>query len=320
MKKPSLIYYDVLRYRPENKKLLEDNFRVIGLPDPSHDTPEILCQADVILAPLGYFMGREKMDQSPALKVIGSNTTGDRHIDVDYAREKGIKVVTLKGRGDFLKTITPTAELTWGLIIALTRNMVPAFHSVLNGHWERWPFGGERMLSKMTLGVVGLGRLGSMVASYGLHFGMGVRYYDPYVSESPIGVERVETLKKLVEASDIVTLHIPYESETEKLINREVFACFKNRAFLVNTSSGDVVDQQSLLESLESGKLAGAATDVLGGEFNPEFHRKVFEHPLVRYAATHTNLIITPHIGGSTIDAWSLTQQYTIRKVLEAIE
>jgi D-3-phosphoglycerate dehydrogenase len=171
----------------------------------------------------------------------------------------------------------------------------------------------------MSLGVVGLGRLGSMVASYGLCFGMRVCYFDPYVEESATGVERIETLEELVETSDIVTIHVPYNSETHNLFNRELFARFKNGAFFINTSRGEVVDKQALLECLQSGKLAGAATDVLDGEFNPGFDQKVIEHPLVQYASTHFNLIITPHIGGSTIDAWSLTQEHTIRKVIEAI-
>jgi D-3-phosphoglycerate dehydrogenase len=320
MASPTLIYYQILHYRPENMDLLTRHFHVITLPDPSVDKPEILREADVILVPLGYFLGKEKMDLSPRLKVIGSNTTGHPHIDVDYARKKGIEVVTLKNQHDFLRTITPTAELTWGLIIALTRNLVPAFHSVLEGRWERWPFGGERMLSRMTLGIVGLGRLGGMVASYGVSFGMRVCYYDPYVDESAMDVARAETLGELVETSDIISIHIPHEPETENLFGREVFSRFKHGAYFINTSRGEVIDEQALLECLERGNLAGAAVDVLAGEFEPGFDRRVHEQPLVKYAAEHSNLIITPHIGGSTVDAWGLTQEYTVRKVIEALD
>ena len=151
-----MIYYDILNYFPENIKLLEDNFHVVRLQDPSHDTKEILSQAEVILAPLGYYFAKEKIDMCQKLKCIGSNTTGHPHIDVAYANKKGIHVVTLKDHRDFLETITPTSELTWGLIIALTRNILPAFASVLNGNWSRWNFGGKRMLSRMSLGVTGM--------------------------------------------------------------------------------------------------------------------------------------------------------------------
>lgn len=319
MSHPTLLYYDILHYSPENIELLNKNFRLISLPDPSQDTSEILNQANVILAPLGFYLGKEKMDQSPILKVIGSNTTGHPHIDVLYAKKKSVKVVTLKEHRDFLKTITSTAELTWGLIIALTRNIIPAFQSVLEGHWERWPFGGKRMLSRMSLGIVGLGRLGKMVASYGDCFDMEVRYFDPYVNESPPGMERIQTLEKLVQISDIVTIHIPHEPETENLFNREVFTKFKDGAFFINTSRGELVDQQALLDCLQSGKLAGVAIDVMEGEFKPGFKEKLLKKHLVRYAREHQNLIITPHIGGSSLDSWGLTQEFTIRKVIEAL-
>ncbi|MEW5725752.1 MAG: NAD(P)-dependent oxidoreductase, partial [Thermodesulfobacteriota bacterium] len=241
MKKPVLVYYDILEYRPENMDLLESWFQVVRLPDPGHDTPEILKTAAVILAPLGYFLGREKMDAAPRLKVIGSNTTGHPHIDVEYAARQGVQVVTLKAAHDFLSTITPTAELTWGLIIAVTRNVFPAFDSVRKGRWARWPFGGRRMLSRMSLGVAGYGRLGRLVASYGLSFGMKVRYYDPYVTEAAAGIERAGSLVELVEQSDIVTVHIPHEPETEGLFDREVFSRFREGAYFINTSRGELV-------------------------------------------------------------------------------
>jgi phosphoglycerate dehydrogenase-like enzyme len=161
--------------------------------------------------------------------------------------------------------------------------------------------------------------LGSMVASYGICFGMRVRYFDPYVSESLPGVERIKILEKLVETSDVITVHVHYEADTENLIDKDLFERFKDGAYLINTSRGEVVDHKILLESLQSGKLAGAAVDVLDGEFEVGFEGRILDQPLVKYAAKHDNLIITPHIGGSTIDAWKLTQEYTIRKVIEAI-
>ena len=319
-KRNVLVYYDILNYAPEARGLLEDNFEVIVLKDPAELSSEILGKANVLLAPLGYYLGREIMDACPSMKAIGSNTTGHPHIDVEYAKKRGVRVVTLKDHQDFLNTITPTAELTWGLIIALTRNIVPAFSSVLDGKWARWPFGGKSMLSRMSLGVAGLGRLGGMVASYGICFGMNVRYFDPYVNETGQYVKRADTLEQLVETSDIVTLHVPHEPETENLFSREVFLSFKQDSYFINTSRGELVDHAALLEALETGMLAGAAVDVLDNEFAPDFGTRVSEQPLVKYAALHDNLIITPHIGGSTRDAWSLTQEYTVQKIIKALE
>ncbi|MBI9074130.1 MAG: hydroxyacid dehydrogenase [Desulfatibacillum sp.] len=317
--KPVLVYYSILNYAPEAEKLLTENFRVIILETPDDLKPVVLERAEVLLAPLGYYLGREIMDACPHLKAIGSNTTGHPHIDVDYARQKGVKVVTLKDHQDFLDTITPTAELTWGLVIALTRNIVPGFKSVLDGKWARWPFGGKAMLSRMSLGVAGLGRLGKLVASYGLAFGMEVRYYDPFVDKAGEGVIRMDSLEDLVAVSDIVTIHIPHEPATENLFSARIFDLFKDGSFFINTSRGELVDHDALLAALENGKLAGAAVDVLDGEFDPEFTGKVPDQPLVKYASAHDNLIITPHIGGSTLDAWSLTQEYTVQKIIEAL-
>lgn len=314
-----MIYYETLNYQPENLKLLNENFEVIMLPNPLYDKLEILNQANVIFAPLGYYCGRDKINQSPKLKVIASNTTGHPHIDINYAAQKGIQVITLKGHDEFLNTITPTAELTWGLIISLTRKIFPAYQSVLKGNWNRRPFGGVSMLSRMSLGVAGYGRLGRMVANYGKSFGMKVRYYDPFVENEDVGVFRVNTLVELVSTSDIITIHIPHEPETEGLFNKKIFTYFKKGAYLINTSRGELIDHDALLEYLKDGTLAGAALDVLDGEYKDGFKDNIKDHPVWKYAQEHSNLILTPHIGGSTIDAWKMTEEYTIKLIVAAL-
>lgn len=319
MNKSTLLYYTILKYQPDNIELLHKHFNVIELPDPTHDTKEILAGVEVALAPLGYLFDKNKIDNMPRLKVVGSNTTGHPHVDVDYARSKGIKIVTLKDHQDFLKTITPTAELTWGLIVALTRNIFPASKSVLDGNWDRRPFGGQKMLSSMRLGVVGLGRLGSMVARYALTFGMDVSCYDPFVSSGYPGLEKEESLQDLVAKCDIVTVHVPHEPETEGLFNARIFSCFKKGAFFVNTSRGELIDHKAFLQSLEDGTLAGAALDVFEDEFRPGFQNRLRKHPLWLYAKSHDNLILTPHIGGSTFDAWAKTEEYTIRTIIKSL-
>lgn len=316
--KPKLLYYEILKYQPGNQDLLSQHFDVLRLPNPQHDTPEILAQCHVILAPLGHYVGQAKIDAAPKLRVIGSNTTGHPHIDVAYARAKGIAVVTLKGEHAFLDTITPTAELTWGLIVALTRNMHAATRSILDGTWDRRPFGGKAMLSRLSLGVAGYGRLGRKVAHYGLAFGMQVAACDPFVDEYETGVERVPDLGTLVKRSDIVTVHIPHEPETENMFNADLFAAFKPGAWFINTSRGELVDGDALLEALVSNRLTGAAMDVIPHEFDPDFD--IHDNPLWQYAVGHDNLLLTPHIGGSTLDAWGETERFTIVRILEALE
>jgi len=320
MTKPVLLYYDILNYARENLDLLNRQFQVILLDDPSQDTAQALQEADAVIAPLGYYFGKEKVDRCTNLKVIGSNTTGHPHIDVAYAQKKGIRVVTLKTEETFLRTITPTAELTWGLVIALTRNLVPAVSSVKEGKWSRWPYGGETMLSRMQLGIAGLGRLGTLVAHYGACFGMTVQYYDPFVVSEQPDIRRAGTLEELVAGNDVISVHIPHEKETEKLFDRSVFSRFKPGSFFVNTARGEIVDETALVDALMENRIAGAAVDVLDGEFEPDFEDRMSDHPLIRYAKQHDNLILTPHIGGSTRDAWRLTQENTIRMIISALK
>ena len=320
MKKYKILYYNILNYSIDNLRFMNEYFDVSTLNDPAEDKIEILKTIDVILAPLGYFIGKDKIDNCKNLKVIGSNTTGHPHIDVDYASKVGIRVVTLKNHRDFLNKITPTAELTWGLIIALTRNIIFAYDSVIQGKWSRWPFGGKQMLSRMTLGVVGLGRLGKMVATYGICFGMQVYYYDPYINSVNLQIERLNSLEDLVRLSDIVTVHIPYEFKTKMIFNYRIFSNFKKGGFFINTSRGEIVNEEALIKHLESGHLAGAAVDVLSGEFETGFKRKLYKNTLVDYAKRNRNLIITPHIGGSTKDAWELTQKYALEQIIRTLE
>lgn len=316
--RPVAVYYSVLKYQPENRRRLDDCFKVIELPDPSYDTEVVLRQADVLFAPLGFRVDASKMDRAPRLKVIASNTTGHPHIDVEAAINRRIAVACLKSERDFLQTITPTAELTFGLIVALTRNILPAHKAALAGRWDRRPFGAPAMLSRMSLGVVGLGRLGHRVASYGQVFGMQVRYFDPYVESSAFSRE-VE-LQALVAKSDIVSIHVPHEPATERMFDEAVFSSFRHGSWLVNTARGELLDWDALLAALESGRLAGAALDVFENEFNPDFSQNYLVHPLLAYARAHDNLILTPHIGGSTIDAWRLTEAHTIDMILAALE
>ncbi len=311
------VYFEILEYASENLEYLRRNLDVVTLRTPDDLTTEILDSMDVLFAPLGYKFDAALLAKCPQLKAIVTNTTGVPHIDVNHARKRGIEVISLERERDFLNSITPTAELTIGLIICLTRNMVPALKAVRDGKWRRWDFGGTAMLSRMSLGIVGLGRLGGMVAKRAKAMGMRVRFFDRGIWKEPPDpiFERVDSLAGLVESCDIVTIHVPASAENRHLFNAELFAHFKFGAYLINTARGEVVDSNALVQALNSGRLAGAALDVLDGEFTPGFEKEIADNPLVCYAKTHDNVLITPHIGGSTMDAWHLTQ----RKVIERL-
>ncbi len=318
------LYYSILKYQPESLDMLRQAFEIIELPDPEADTSEVLERIDVTFAPLGFVCGREKIDACPRLKAIASNTTGDPHIDTVYAESKGICVVTLKNEQEFLRSITPTAELTWGLLIALMRRIPWAFDSVASGVWNRRLFPGRRMLSNMSLGIIGLGRLGKIVARYGQCFGMSpLRFFDPYKPEDIMtGVKKVEKLTALAASCDVISLHAPHNDETQGMLGRKFFGAVKPGSWFVNTARAEIVDFGSLFEALENGRLAGAAIDVFEDEFTKGFSgSETFRtHPLIEYARTHDNLLVTPHIGGSTLDAWNLTERFTIERLKEILQ
>jgi D-3-phosphoglycerate dehydrogenase len=163
--------------------------------------------------------------------------------------------------------------------------------------------------------VVGVGRLGRVVAGYFQALGMDVVGYDPRPDFPRDAAPRVESLAELLAQSDVVSLHVAYDASTRQLIGRKELAAMKPGAVLVNTSRGGVVDEQALVEALESGQLGGAALDVLDGEPNI-----AADHPLLAYARTHDNLLITPHVGGSTFESFEKTEVFLARRVIAALQ
>lgn len=318
MPKSVALYYDMLQYQPENLALLAQHFHVRRRPSPAQDDAKVLSDVEVCFAPLGYRFDRAKMENCPRLLAIVTNTTGVPHIDLDAAADRDIAVVSLKDEQEFLGSITPTAEHAWGLLLALMRRTAWAHQAVLDGKWNRRPFGATAMLSRLRLGVVGYGRLGRMVARYGRAFSMQAQFFDPYVETGDDVAQKVDALVDLVAWADVVTLHVPATESTRKMVNGDMLARFKKGSWLVNTARGELLDEQALLVELVTGRLAGAALDVLDGEFAPGFD--VATHPLVEYARHHDNLLLTPHVGGSTRDAWGETERRVIELAIAHVE
>jgi len=313
--KKKLLYYNNLNFLPDTLEMMENNFDVIRLKSPLFDNKEILKKIEILMAPRDFFVNSEKIDFCLNLKAIASPTLIVPHVDVEYALKKNITVICLEDEKVFLKTITATAELTWGLLIALTRHIPQAYQDVLDGEWNGRKFGRltPKMLANMTIGIVGLGRLGSIVASYAMAFGMKVYYFSPNSVND--NYYKCNTLEELANCSDIVSIHANHTPETEKLINEKFFQEMKTGSFIINTSRGELIDEDALLKALESRKIAGAALDVLSGEFAPIFKDNIKNSKLIQYARKNNNLIITPHYAGATESAWKLTQTKLINKI-----
>jgi len=272
---------------------------------------ECLAEYDVLIVRLGFQVDREVIDAGTNLKVIVTTTTGLDHTDVNYAEQRGIKVLSLRGETEFLRSIPATAEHTWALLLALVRRIPWAFQSVLQGDWVRDDFRGHDLSGKR-LGIVGLGRIGEKVACYGLAFGMKVFGYDVDPSRGMTGVTICSSLASLLQQSDVLTVHVPLNAHTEDLIGAKELDLLPAGSLLINTSRGKIVDERALLAALESGQLSGAALDVLSDE-GPTSLRQ--ESLLLRYARSHRNLLITPHLGGATFESMAAVEIFMARKL-----
>jgi D-3-phosphoglycerate dehydrogenase len=305
--KPRALYYACLSYQPSNVTLLHRVFDVATCESPDHDA-EAPPSTEVLFAPLGWRVSADRMNRFPRLRAIVSNTTGVPHIDLDAADARGICVCALHDEQPFLERITPTAEHTIGLLMAAWRRLPGAHAAACAGRWDRRPWGAPRMLSRMSLGIVGHGRLGRRVGRIAEAIGMQVAFYDPHQRGS------LPDVRELAARSDILTLHAPGNAQTAGLISRGVLESLPKGAMIVNTARGELLDTDALLDLLEAEHLHAAALDTVAGEYEPGFAGRFETSRLARYARTHDNLILTPHIGGSTVDAWFETERRVIEK------
>lgn len=273
---------------------------------------------DALFCRLGLRIDADVLGALPQLRYLVTPTTGLDHIDLEEASGRGVRVISLRGEVAFLREIRSTAEMTWTLALALLRRLPAAFEDVRGGHWRREPFLGEELAGK-TLGVIGCGRLGSIVTHYGAVFGMRVLAYDhnpECLAAAAAGTEPA-TLERLLTEADCVSLHLPLDATTRGLMDRHRLFAMRPGAVLINTARGELVDEDALLQALSSGHLAGAALDVLAGDSGWE--QSVPDgHPVVTYARGHDNLLLTPHIGGYGAVALGRTRRFIVERFLAA--
>ena len=308
MTKPIALYYRVMNFHPENLELIYALFDCVVLEDPRSDTKKILRDTEVLFAPLGFPVNAAKMGLCKMLRAVVSNTTSVSHIDIKTAAQRNVAICALYDEQLFLNTITPTAEHTIGLMLAAWRQISSAHRAVLRGEWRRIDWGAPRMFSRMRLGIVGFGRLGRKVANIAKAMEMVVNYYDPYVDGG------VDDIVELATCSDILSVHAVSNEETSGLISESVLKALPKNAMVINTARGELLDTNALLDLMENGHIIAAALDTIDGEYEVGFEANLVKSRLLSYARIHDNLILTPHIGGSTLDAWKETQRRVLEK------
>ena len=246
----------------------------------------------------------EVLDAGRDLMIVGRAGVGLDNVDVDAATEHGVLVVN-----DTLSNIISAAEHTMALILSQARNIPQAHAALTDGRWERGRWEGIE-LSDKTLGIIGLGRIGRLVAERALGFAMKVIASDPYVSEESAlhSVMALVSLEELVAQSDFITIHVARTPETIGLINSELLKRAKPNLRIVNVSRGGIVDEADLAEAVDSGRIAGAALDVFDGE-------PITESPLFDL----DSVVVTPHLGASTEEAQSKAGDAIAEQVMLAL-
>ncbi len=272
--------------------------------------PEVLKERikgfDVIIVRSRTKVTREVIESADKLKVIARAGSGLDNIDLEAAKEKGIKVVNAP---DALKV--SVAELVIAMMIVVARRAHYSYRALLEGKWEKVM--GTEIMGK-TLGVIGFGRIGREVAKRAKALGMDVIAYDVFdlsnVAEE-MGVKFTQDLDEVLRNADIITLHVPLTPETRNMINKEAIEKMKDGVIIINAARGEVMDYKALLEALKSGKVRAAALDVYPEE--PPKSEWLME--LIR----HPNVFATAHIGAQTQEAQEKTSVEVAKRIMEAL-
>jgi D-3-phosphoglycerate dehydrogenase / 2-oxoglutarate reductase len=243
---------------------------------------------DALIIRSGTQVTKDIVANAKKLKVIGRAGIGVDNIDVEAASLRGIVVMNAPGGN----TIS-TAEHTFSLILALSRNIPQANASLKLNKWDRKKFMGTQLFGK-TIGIIGMGRIGTEVAKRALSFGMKVVAFDPYMSEEKLKDLKVEvaSFNTLLAKADYITVHTPKTEETTHMIGKDEFKKMKKGVRIINCARGGIIDEKSLLEAIKKGRVAGAALDVYEG-------KSPADNPLIKL----DNVVATPHLGASTEEA-----------------
>lgn len=264
-----------------------------------------IAPADALIVRSGTKVDRGLIEAGGRLKVIGRAGTGVDNIDLDAARERGIAVVNTPGTN-----AVAAAELAVGLMLAISRHIAPAHASLLAGQWRRADFVGTELAGK-TLGIIGFGRIGQLVAERAAAFGMRILAFDPFLDESRIRALGAEPtgLEEAMARSDFVSLHAALTDDTHGIIGKTTLAVAKPGLRLVNCARGGLVDEAALLDALDSGRLGGAALDVYP-----------VEPPLGSPLIGHPNVLHVPHLGASTHEAQTKVATAVVERVVACLK
>jgi len=312
MEKAVILCAADLSHAPEARAILEQGGQVRFIAPTPDKLALHLPEVHAYYAALSVQLTGEILAAAPLLKAVATASTGTDHLDLDALAQRGIPVLSLKEDRELLDRITATGELAWTLMLACLRRIPEAMRAAQQRHWARDELRGRQIAYK-TFGILGCGRLGTIVSQYARAFRMRVVGCDKLDIDLP-GVEKV-SFEQLLRESDVLSIHIHLTDENRNLFDQDAFTKMKPGSILINTSRGAILDESALLAALKNGPLAAAGLDVIDGEWLDN----LADHPLIAYSRSHDNLIITPHIGGVTVESQEMAYSASARKLIECL-
>jgi D-3-phosphoglycerate dehydrogenase / 2-oxoglutarate reductase len=279
-------------YQASIDKLKENHEVICAFGADKETLKSLIPDCDVLIFRSGVDISAEVMAASPSLKLLIRGGSGVDNLDMNYVNQRGLRLIRIPGPG-----AKAVAELTFALMLALARNVVQADTLTRQGHWAKSEMTGYLLTGK-TLGVIGAGNIGGLVAHMGAAWGMRVlgcvEHSSPERKQEfeRAGIE-LTSCERIMEEADFVSVHVPLKADTRNFIDKDAIDRMKPGAYLVNMARGGVVDEEALYQALKEGRLAGAALDVHKAEGEGKIS------PLAEFK----NVLLTPHIGASTFDS-----------------
>lgn len=277
------------------------------------DLNSFLEDKEIVFIRLEYFIDKVFLYKAKKLKYICTPTTGLNHIDLEECKERDIKIISLKGEYDFLSTIRATPEHTFGLVLSLLRNYKTAFLSHNNSEWNREKYKGFELYEN-SVGIIGFGRVGKILAKYFEAFNTKVYFYDIDDSMQEINnAIKITSINELIEKSNIIILSASYSEDNHQFFDKKYIDLLENKYF-INTARGELVDEDYLIQKIEKDFFKGLAIDVIQNEQSENNLDKLLK------LAENRNCIITPHIAGATYGSMYRTEEFIVKKLKEDVK
>lgn len=306
MKPKILLSEDI---NPYGKKILENKAELIIAPDTSEETTiELIKDVTGLILRATTQINKHVLSHAAKLKIIARTGVGVDNVDIEEASKKGILVCNFPGMNNLT-----VAEQTISMIMSLSKQTLHMHNSVKNGNWNERFSTNQIEVSGRTLGVIGMGQIGQLVA-HKCHAGLGMNIlaYDPYVSDKTTNphINFVPKLETLFSDSDFISIHVPNLKETKGMVNKKMISLMKKTAFIINTSRGEVIIEEDLIKALQNNELQGAALDVFQEE------PLSLRNPL----QSMKNVLLSPHCAGSTWESNVRIATGAAQAVLDVIE